>query len=104
MSSVSAYSKLARKAKNLDSLRRKRRQLRSVLEGIEVRITQQTNALIAELRDNPRNTREEQVLVLVRARKSDKEIGVALNMATRTAKYHVSKLLKRYGVQSRHEL
>lgn len=94
---------IASKAKQLDLLRHKRKQLRAELEAVEVQISKMTNELVLELRDDSRSTREEQVLALVRARKSDKEIGAALNIATRTAKFHVSRLLHKYGVQSRHD-
>lgn len=48
--------------------------------------------------------RQKEVLMLVREFKTNKEIALALNISTRTAKFHVSNLLVRCGVQSRAQL
>jgi two-component system response regulator DevR len=48
--------------------------------------------------------REEQVLQAVLENLGNKEIAAKLHMAERTAKFYVSKLLARYGVQRRADL
>ncbi len=48
--------------------------------------------------------REEQVLRAVLENLGNKEIAAKLNMAERTAKFYVSKLLDRYGVRRRSDL
>jgi two-component system, NarL family, response regulator DevR len=48
--------------------------------------------------------REQQVLQAVLENLSNKEIAAKLHMAERTAKFYVSKLLARYGVQRRADL
>ncbi len=48
--------------------------------------------------------REEQVLQAVLENLGNKEIAAKLNMAERTAKFYVSKLLARYGVRRRADL
>ena len=49
-------------------------------------------------------TREAQILIMVRDKKSDKEIATASNISTRTAKFHVANILKKFAVPSRHDL
>lgn len=46
-------------------------------------------------------TREKEVLELLVASRSNKEIGSALGITERTVKAHVAKLLRRVGVQNR---
>lgn len=48
--------------------------------------------------------REVQVLGLLQDKKSDKEIAVATNISTRTAKFHVSNILRKFTVVSRYDL
>jgi DNA-binding NarL/FixJ family response regulator len=48
--------------------------------------------------------REQEVLELLMLNLSNKEIGSKLNMSERTAKFHVSNLLAKYGVQRRADL
>jgi DNA-binding NarL/FixJ family response regulator len=48
--------------------------------------------------------REQEVLELLMVNLSNKEIGSKLNMSERTAKFHVSNLLAKYGVQRRADL
>ena len=45
--------------------------------------------------------REKEVLELLVAGRSNKEIGSALGIAERTVKAHVAKLLRKVGVQNR---
>jgi DNA-binding NarL/FixJ family response regulator len=58
--------------------------------------------------DSPKTTRltprQEQVLDLLLAGKSNKEIASELFVSERTAKFHVSALLSLYGASSRIEL
>ena len=48
--------------------------------------------------------RQEQVLDLILAGKSNKEIANQVFLSERTVKFHVSSLLRLYGVSSRTEL
>jgi DNA-binding NarL/FixJ family response regulator len=48
--------------------------------------------------------REQQVLDALLKNLSNKEIGSALNISERTAKFHVSNLLEKFGVQRRADL
>jgi DNA-binding CsgD family transcriptional regulator len=48
--------------------------------------------------------REEEVVELLMQNLSNKEIGSKLHMSERTAKFHVSNLLAKYGVQRRADL
>ena len=48
--------------------------------------------------------REQEVLELLMLNLSNKEIGSKLHMSERTAKFHVSNLLAKYGVQRRADL
>jgi DNA-binding NarL/FixJ family response regulator len=48
--------------------------------------------------------REQQVLDLVVTGKSNKEIATEVGVTERTVKFHVSKLLSRFGAKSRIEL
>lgn len=48
--------------------------------------------------------REAEVLDLVRARLQDKEIAARLGVCTRTAKFHVGSLLRKFGVRGRIDL
>ena len=48
--------------------------------------------------------REQEVVELLMQNLSNKEIGSRLNMSERTAKFHVSNLLAKYGVQRRADL
>ncbi len=48
--------------------------------------------------------RETEVLMLVVTGRSNKEIAKELHISVRTAKFHVSALLRKYGVASRGEL
>jgi DNA-binding CsgD family transcriptional regulator len=96
---------LAEKAQELDSLRGKRAELRTELDAIGHRITQLVAELVREIRDGQQaSPREQQIVALVRSNKTDKEIAAVLNIATRTVKFHVSRLLKKYAAQSRHDL
>jgi DNA-binding CsgD family transcriptional regulator len=47
---------------------------------------------------------EHRVMSLVLESKTNKEIACALGVSERTAKYHVSQLLRKYGVTNRMEL
>jgi DNA-binding NarL/FixJ family response regulator len=96
---------LTEKAQELDNLRAKRTELYAALEAMQRRITQVRDELVSELRDaHQQHGREQQVVALVRTNKSNKEIGAALNITERTVKFHVSRLLRKYGVESRHDL
>lgn len=66
----------------------------------------EVNARIIELKSDSYDLtyREKEVLALVREGKSNKEIGWALHISTRTASFHVSSMLAKCGVQSRREL
>jgi DNA-binding NarL/FixJ family response regulator len=48
--------------------------------------------------------REREVVALLLENRSNKEIAGALNMSERTAKFHVSNLLSKYGVKRRADL
>jgi DNA-binding NarL/FixJ family response regulator len=48
--------------------------------------------------------REQEVLELLMLNLANKEIGTRLHMSERTAKFHVSNLLAKYGVQRRADL
>jgi len=48
--------------------------------------------------------REQEVVELLMENLSNKEIGSRLHMSERTAKFHVSNLLAKYGVQRRADL
>jgi two-component system, NarL family, nitrate/nitrite response regulator NarL len=48
--------------------------------------------------------RQQQILDLVAAGKSNKEIGAEICISERTVKFHVSSLLRRYAVRSRVQL
>lgn len=48
--------------------------------------------------------REAQVLKLIRAKKLNKEIAWELGIGIRTVKFHVERLLSKFGVRSRHDL
>ena len=48
--------------------------------------------------------REQEVVELLMQNLSNKEIGSKLHMSERTAKFHVSNLLAKYGVQRRADL
>jgi DNA-binding CsgD family transcriptional regulator len=48
--------------------------------------------------------RERDVLQQIHLHKTNKEIGAALNIAERTAKFHVSSLLRKFKVSNRVEL
>jgi two-component system response regulator DevR len=53
----------------------------------------------------PRLTaREQEILKLVAAGLSNKEIGVRIFRSERTAKFHVSSLLRKFGVKKRQQL
>lgn len=54
--------------------------------------------------ERPLTPRTREVLALVVLGKCNKEIASHLNISLRTAKFHVSELLARSGVRSRHEL
>lgn len=57
-----------------------------------------------ELKGKDFTRREFEVLQLVSKGLSDKEIGAKLQIATRTAKFHVGRLLAKVGVRSRVDL
>jgi DNA-binding NarL/FixJ family response regulator len=78
--------------------------LQLALDAVGVEINKTRSALQEFLVDNSPTNRQNEVIALIRAGKSDKEIGAILNISVRTAKYHVSGLLKRYNVQSRYDL
>jgi len=66
---------------------------------------------ILQLRDQLRDAigiefsdREQQVLILVRQRKVNKEIAAELNITLRTVKHHMASLLRKANVKSRHDL
>lgn len=50
------------------------------------------------------STREREVVALLLENRSNKEIAGKLNMSERTAKFHVSNLLAKYGVKRRADL
>ncbi|MGH9477044.1 MAG: LuxR C-terminal-related transcriptional regulator [Terriglobales bacterium] len=50
------------------------------------------------------SARERQVLDGILTQRSNKEIAVAIGISERTVKFHVSNLLRRYGVAGRHAL
>jgi DNA-binding NarL/FixJ family response regulator len=62
--------------------------------------------LLAELQTTPQGVtkRELEVLEMVRDGKANKEIAIKLNLAERTVKFHVSSLLAKFGVTTRHNL
>lgn len=52
----------------------------------------------------PLTRRQQEVLAMVIEQKSNKEIATALHISVHTAKFHVSHLLERFGLESRHEI
>jgi DNA-binding NarL/FixJ family response regulator len=57
---------------------------------------------LRDLRPRPRlSERQQEVVDLLVAGKSNKEIAVQLFIAERTVKYHISELMRRHGVSSR---
>lgn len=48
--------------------------------------------------------REREVQTLLESYLSNKEIAARLHVSTRTVKFHVSNLLRKFGVETRHEL
>ena len=97
-------SKTIKLAQRLERLRAKRMGLQLALDAVGVEINKTRSALQEFLVDNSPTNRQNEVIALIRAGKSDKEIGAILNISVRTAKYHVSSLLRRYNVQSRYDL
>jgi DNA-binding CsgD family transcriptional regulator len=96
---------LAEKARELELLREKRVSLRAEIDALEPQIQALIVELCTEIHESPFHTpREGQVLGLVRAGKSNKEIGAILNISERTVKYHVTSLFQKYRVQDRHKL
>ena len=55
-------------------------------------------------RRGPVESREKEVLDLLLENLSNKEVASKLNMSERTAKFHVSNLLAKYGVRRRADL
>jgi DNA-binding NarL/FixJ family response regulator len=93
---------------SVDALLRKRdhlERLRLALPGrmwkVQEEITKRTAPPVSLL---TLTQRQHEVLQKVRERKSNKEIGLELNIAERTVKFHVSRLLKKYGKSSRQEI
>jgi DNA-binding CsgD family transcriptional regulator len=48
--------------------------------------------------------REAEVLLLLRQKKSNKEIGYMLHLSESTVKYHVSNILRKFKIKKRHDL
>lgn len=94
----------------LDELLETEHRLRAELEKVRERIVYLASAHVKQLTEVIRlrrsglSTRERQVLALIRAGKQNKEIACELNIAVQTVKYHVNSLLKKHGVENRHEL
>jgi len=52
----------------------------------------------------PLTEREKEICQLLLQAQSDKEIACRLDISTRTARFHVSNILKKFGVARRVEL
>jgi two-component system, LuxR family, sensor histidine kinase TtrS len=61
-------------------------------------------ALAAHPASAPLTPREEEVLRLITLGKCHKEIAAAVGISPRTAQFHVSNLLEKFGVATRLEL
>ncbi|WP_158257713.1 response regulator [Haliangium sp. UPWRP_2] len=70
----------------------------SSIEGL---VRRRADELSAELH---LSAREREVLDLLLIGRTNEEIGIVLNISTRTAKFHLGNLLQKLGVDSRHEL
>ncbi|HNN95229.1 MAG TPA: LuxR family transcriptional regulator, partial [Pseudomonadota bacterium] len=74
---------------------------RSSPSSIEGLVRRRADELSAELH---LSAREREVLDLLLIGRTNEEIGIVLNISTRTAKFHLGNLLQKLGVDSRHEL
>jgi DNA-binding NarL/FixJ family response regulator len=99
------------KSIGVDALLRARSQLEKAYEAIpgrikelNVEIAKRTGPVIPVRTGLVLSPREEEVLVYLYNRLSNKEIGAKLGITERTVKYHVSNLLAKMGKRHRWEL
>lgn len=76
------------------------------LEDANAELNAAKSELLAEISETGLGLtkRQLEVIQLVRDKLQNKEIGARLGICERTIKYHISKLLRKRGVTSRHEL
>lgn len=83
--------------------------LRAVVQGLSVFDEASTGALLRPAARDPREPiepltpREQEVLQLLAAGQSNKQIAQRLSISEHTAKFHVAKLLQKLGAQTRSE-
>jgi DNA-binding CsgD family transcriptional regulator len=77
-------------------------------DGLEfiIRIPRNEFSELGGLPDIPQDltARQREVFLMIAECKANKEIAAALNITVRCVKFHVTNLLARYKVTSRHEL
>lgn len=88
--------------KSLDELQTEERELTARLEALRGEICSRVRAYL----DNgiKLTPKQQKVLELVRQRFSNKEIGNAMGVSERAAKFHVTRLLQKFKVQTRRDL
>ncbi len=74
---------------------------RTPVASIENLVRRRVDELAAEMH---LSSREREVLDLLLIGRTNEEIGIVLNISTRTAKFHLANLLQKLGVDSRNEL
>lgn len=95
---------------SLDRLAARRRECLEKIRGLEEEVAEIERQLLQDVAHElaggrgALTPRQREVLSLVLEQKSNKEIAAMLNLSVRTAKFHVSALLKKFGVASRIEL
>lgn len=107
MGKVSVVQLAQKATESLDDLVAERNRLQDLLVSLPRKLQEiQRRINRIALPNNALNLthRQQQVLLLVRDNKSNKEIGNALNITGRTAKQHVSMLLQKFNVRDRGEL
>jgi DNA-binding NarL/FixJ family response regulator len=68
---------------------------------VPIEIEPITSSAVSRIKLTPR---EQQTLIELLKSSSNKEIGSVLNLSERTIKFHVSSLLRKFGLRSRIEL
>jgi DNA-binding NarL/FixJ family response regulator len=93
-------------ARRWDLAQTKLTKARAVFEAALRELNDARTALLLDLGSKPNGVtpREAQVLALVRDHWQNKEIAQELNIDVRTVKMHVSNLIRKFGIDSRHKL
>jgi DNA-binding NarL/FixJ family response regulator len=94
---------------NVESIAVEVEQLKRCLEDLTVRVdalsrTSESKAHPQEEKVRTLTLRERQVYARLMEAKQNKEIAAELNVSARTVGFHVSKILKKFGVSRRTEL